>query len=351
MTLLYVTSCQNRVVDSHVFIPMECDSIDFTIEGTVSNGADKVLFDERPYTETVSFPVSDGHFSFTVRQPLYKFLQIEDCNNGWMQIIVDSLPARVEVDFSTNTIVEGSWLNRQFNQYMLILDSLYDLMDLHTSDNDQTIYESLEQSLHNAEWHSVIDNLDNMIPVYTLSIGGQYCMMPYERLTECMKEQYAFTSHPEMEHVWKYYWEIQKRLPGQKYHDLELKDPEGNLHKLSEYVGHGNYVLLDFWASWCGPCMYSMPLIKELYESYSDLGLQIIGLSLDDNHDNWVNAIESNNLPWIQLSDLKGSKSVASDAYGISAIPETVLISPEGKILSIGLTDQKLKAKLEELIQ
>ena len=92
-------------------------------------------------------------------------------------------------------------------------------------------------------------------------------------------------------------------------------------------------------------------MMKDLYNTYSDRGLQIIGISLDDNRTNWIRAIEREKLPWIHLSDLKGWESAASAAYGIRAIPETVIISPKGKVIATGLRDEELKAKIEELFE
>jgi peroxiredoxin len=130
---------------------------------------------------------------------------------------------------------------------------------------------------------------------------------------------------------------------------MELPDTTGISHRLSEYVGKGHYVLLDFWASWCGPCMKEMPTMKEIYNTYAARGLQMIGISFDSKRDAWLNAIRRLELPWVHLSDLKGWKSIASETYGVRAIPETVLITPDGKILAIGLRGQELKEKLAEI--
>lgn len=89
-------------------------------------------------------------------------------------------------------------------------------------------------------------------------------------------------------------------------------------------------------------------MMKEIYHAYADRGLQIIGLSLDSNRDAWRAAIRRLELPWLQLSDLKRWESVASDIYGVRAIPEIVLIAPDGKIVATGLRDEELKAKLAE---
>ena len=352
------TSCHRQEKKEQITTPAQCDSIDYLIEGTASKGADSVYFKVRPYAKDENdrityqtYPVSNGHFSFTVRQPLNKFIQIEDGNDGWMQLIIDN-NARIKVDLQTNTVTEGSKLNRRFNHYQLIDDSIAKLMEQHQDDEDRTIYDSLNRCMDENWWQCITENLDNIIPAYCLSPSfmGLVGVLTPEQLAKCMKDEYAFTHHPEMKKAWVFFEAMQKRLPGQKYHNLELADTKGKIHSLSEYVGKCNYVLLDFWASWCMPCIASMPMMKELNEKYADHGLQIIGISLDDNHDKWVKAIKRNDLPWAQLSDLKGWESAAADAYGVRAIPEIVLISPEGEIIATGLDGDKLKAKLEEIL-
>lgn len=352
LALVCLTSCkQESKVQEHVFIPVVNDTIDFVIEGTASEGADTIYLDERPYVGYKEYPVEDGKFRICVRQPLHKFLQIEDGEDGWMQIIVDSMPARVVVDFRTNKVVEGSPLNKRFNHYMLMKDSIELEMENLDEEEDRAAYDSLEKKWDDVVWKSIIENLDNVIPVYYLSLNGRAYSYPSERLAECMKEEYAFAHHPDMEKVWKYYWAMQKRLPGQDYHELELPDTTGTVHRLSEYVGQGNYVLLDFWASWCGPCMGSMPMMKEIHNTYASRGLQIIGISFDSERDKWLSAIKRVELPWLQLSDLKGWDSAGSDIYGVRAIPEIVLIDPDGKIIASGLREEELKAKLAEIFK
>ncbi|WP_288276466.1 TlpA disulfide reductase family protein [uncultured Prevotella sp.] len=92
-----------------------------------------------------------------------------------------------------------------------------------------------------------------------------------------------------------------------------------------------------------------MPTMKEIYNTYAARGLQMIGISFDSKRDAWLNAIRHLELPWVHLSDLKGWNSIASETYGVRAIPETVLITPDGKILAIGLRGQELKEKLAEI--
>lgn len=142
-----------------------------------------------------------------------------------------------------------------------------------------------------------------------------------------------------------------RQTPGLMFTDLEMNDTDGKAHKLSEYVGQGKYVLVDFWASWCGPCRREMPAVKKIYDNYKDKGFDIVGLSLDEDKTAWTGAIKSLNLPWHHLSDLKGWKSDAAALYGINSIPATILVGPDGKIVASGLRAEELEKKMAELLK
>ena len=140
-----------------------------------------------------------------------------------------------------------------------------------------------------------------------------------------------------------------KPLVGMKFRDLRLSDPQGKEHKISDYAGKGQWVLVDFWASWCGPCKREMPNVTAAYKKYHDRGFEIVGLSFDADADNWKEAIATWDMPWVHLSDLKYWKSKAALVYGIHAIPDNILIDPEGIIVAQGLRGRELENWLAEI--
>ncbi|SER49006.1 Thiol-disulfide isomerase or thioredoxin [Pedobacter rhizosphaerae] len=113
----------------------------------------------------------------------------------------------------------------------------------------------------------------------------------------------------------------------------------------------GKYVLVDFWASWCGPCRAENPNVLKAYNTYKDKNFTVVGISLDDKGENWKKAIKDDNMPWTQLSDLKGWKNEVSQYYGINGIPSTLLVDPQGKIIAKDLRGEILNKKLRELFE
>lgn len=198
------------------------------------------------------------------------------------------------------------------------------------------------------------DYIDNNL--HKLSGGylfSQYCsFMGIDAQDETLKKaDSTFKSAPGIDQVSKHVELMKKVAPGQKFTDFSASTPDGKSVKLSDYVGKGKYVLVDFWASWCPPCRKAMPELVELYKQYGKKGLEIVGVSLDDDKAKWTAAIKEMKMTWPQISDLKGWQSEGGMLYGITSIPQTVLINPEGVIVENGLHGKKLNDKLKELLK
>lgn len=193
----------------------------------------------------------------------------------------------------------------------------------------------------------VAENHDNELPATYLS--DAFYSLSYDQLKKALDPTAAYYDSPLLEKAKKYFSNLEKRAPGTAYKDMEMDDVEGKARKLGEWCGNGNYVLVDFWASWCGPCRMEMPNVVENYNKYHEKGFDVVGVSLDKDANAWKSAIKSLNMPWHHVSDLKGWQSLATSVYGIQSIPSNILLDPKGNIIAIDLRGKALGKKLEEI--
>jgi len=135
---------------------------------------------------------------------------------------------------------------------------------------------------------------------------------------------------------------------GDKFIDFEQENTNGKSLKFSDFLGE-KYTLLEFWASWCGPCRRSNPKLVEHYNKYKSNGFEVFGVSLDTEKENWLKAIKKDGLPWQNVSDLKGYQNEVALTYNIAGLPNSILLDEKGVIIAIGLRDTELKNKLEGL--
>jgi thiol-disulfide isomerase/thioredoxin len=131
--------------------------------------------------------------------------------------------------------------------------------------------------------------------------------------------------------------------------DFSAKTVDGKTVRLSDL--RGKYVLVDFWASWCIPCRAEFPYLKKAYARFKNKNFEIVGYSIDEDKSLWVSALENDDVPWMNVSNLKGYKDPTAVQYAINAVPSNFLIGPDGKVIAVNLRGELVEPKLEQLIK
>lgn len=169
-----------------------------------------------------------------------------------------------------------------------------------------------------------------------------------DRLTDIITK--AWTHNPQMAETFKANAEKAKNMAlGVKYQDIELMNPEGKKVKLSEYVPEGKYAMLEFWASWCGPCRGEIPHLRNVYKEYKDKGFEIISISIDQKKEDWKKAMKEEGMVWKQLNDPNGFEGPVAKKYNIMGVPTCIILDKEGRIFKTDMRGAALDAVLQEL--
>lgn len=208
----------------------------------------------------------------------------------------------------------------------------------------------LENQMFSAIKTTIEKNITNPVGIFML---GQYnYFMDYTDLEPLLAKVPAnYQNNETVLRVQDLVKTAKATAVGQKFVDFEMLTPDGKPVKLSDYAGKGKVVLVDFWASWCGPCRREMPNLVEVYAKHKGKNFEIVGVSLDQDSKSWQNALEKLNMTWPQMSDLKYWNSEGAKLYAVRSIPHTVLIAGDGTILARGLHGEELQTQVAEALK
>ena len=199
-------------------------------------------------------------------------------------------------------------------------------------------------------YNCINENINNLVGVQLLtSYANAFETAKVKALLD--KVPAAYSADKDIVALKEHIATIEKTEVGQKFIDFAMNTPEGKEVKLSDFISQNKYTLIDFWASWCGPCRAEMPNVVAAYNAFKAKGFGIVGVSLDNNAEAWKKAIKDLNITWVQMSDLKGWSCEGAKLYGVRAIPATVLVDQEGTIVARNLRGEELAAKLGELLK
>jgi peroxiredoxin len=298
-----------------------------------------------PYAERADFILGEGRTEFVATGGLDKFVvegpgaqAHKDYKEAMKetQRVADSLKAIMASDsFKTDKQVQFNVRIRISNMFIPMTDQLTDYLRRNPSTPAGLV---IVEMLSSSSWvHAgTIDSLIDLMPADSRPFA---------------KDMVASANGKKRAEAAAMAAKEAKTAVGTAAADFVEATPEGKKVALSSF--RGKYVLLDFWASWCGPCRAENPNVVKAYNEYRDKGFTVLGVSLDgaSMKDKWVAAIRHDGLVWTQISDLKGWDNEAAKAYGVASIPQNFLIDPNGVIIAKNLRGDALQAKLAELFK
>ena len=259
-------------------------------------------------------------------------------------------PQAVEI-MGSETQAELDAYNDQLDEINMQIRDLYAVMQQAFSDNDSIKMDSLNK-VGTALMEQQDNFRDEYIKAHPESFVTHYILdgvkqdYPLDQLKDLMA---GFTTESIYRDHLNDYVAKQERLEvGQPFIDFTLQTKDGEDVTLSEKIAQNKLTLVDFWASWCGPCRHENPVVKAAYEKYHELGFEVVGVSVDQDEAAWLKAVEEDKLPWMQVRD---SEDKVSEDYMIYYIPSNFLFDQNGTMIAKGLRGEDLEAKLAEILK
>jgi len=342
----------------------------YTIKGTIKGGDSGKIYlikaqDGQPVAIDTTNVKSDGTFELkgSAGLPEMHYLRLNDreyfaqffLENGQITVIANK-------DSLRNTKITGTETNDLFNTYIHEIERLNEEYAKLRDQYNQAAMKGDEEAANKAkiDVEAMMDNMQvyaknfmkehkNSIVapfIYLTQFANQASYEELDSITGMFPKEFAESVY--VKEINRIAALKKKTAVGSIAPDFTMNDQNGQPVSLSSFKGI--YLLIDFWASWCGPCRQENPNVVRIYNKFKDKGFTILGVSLDRDKNAWTKAIADDNLTWTHVSDLKFWKNEAAVLYGVQSIPHTVLLDKEGKIIAQNLRGESLESKLIELL-
>jgi S1-C subfamily serine protease len=338
----------------------------FTIKGKITGLPDSTevtLHPDNVQSEPITKVISKkGSFTFkgSIKEPSIYMLTYSGSSQA-LALFLEGGQYKVDANYGEffTAKVQGGKIQSQYKSFQQQFDPLFIQMDAISRQINDPVYSAQKDSLY-VTLRSVITEIDQKTDEYVeveknsfvspllLLFVYNFFQQPeplenrYRKLTEPVKKSYYGRM------VGKIIEDLRIGAVGSEAVDFQQADTSGTMVSLSSF--RGKYVLVDFWASWCGPCRMENPNVVQAYEKFKDRNFTVLGISLDRSKEAWMQAIKDDRLNWTQLSDLKFWSNEVARMYKISSIPQNILIDPNGVIISKNLRGEDLLNKLQELL-
>lgn len=338
----------------------------FVIKGTITGAADQAevsLHFDNPQNEPVATgTIKKGAFELKgkVEEPALYVLKVGGAKQNLGLFLEGStFTIKAHVDSMPNALVTGSTLHTEFDEFRKSFDPYFLRLDVLGKQLSDPAYASKQDSVY-AVARTLITELDAKTDAYIAAHNNSavtplllYIMYSFFQQPETLDTRFALLQEKARN---SYYGRMVNNIVqenkigavGTEAIDFQQADTSGAMVSLTSF--RGKYVLVDFWASWCGPCRMENPNVVEAYEQYKHKNFTVLGVSLDRSREPWIQAIKQDGLNWTQVSDLKFWNNEVAKKYKITSIPQNFLVDPQGKIIAKNLRGEDLKAKLEEIL-
>ena len=300
-------------------------TINWRIEGTVENASSTdtlIVINALNRKEITTLPVKDGRIqpvNGTLDEPAVCMIGRRGRNRWIRELVLEEGTVNISVDMNAGYLrnVGGTPLN----------DEVGALLALQFQKADHDTY---HKKMYDAVTGIVTKHPDHVISPFLIS-SRIYVHTPTESLSLIDKLSTRLKASPDMDRLKEQLVVEQETEVGRMFKDMKGITPDGKPINLSDFVGRGNYVLADFWASWCSPCIAEIPHVIELHEKYKDKGLKVIGITVRDAPEKSGKMVEEKHIPFPQIYESKPMST-----YGVLGIPYTILFAPDGTIIERG---------------